>query len=131
VTPQEKRESILRLREAIGQVMIGGKRPPKFTAKQRKAVWDKYEGLCAGCDDPLQPGWHIDHIRAHADGGTHDLGNWRALCPSCHIGKTRSENSDRAKPNRIRKVEAEGRQPSRIRSNPKIPSRPFQKRRAM
>lgn len=129
-------EKLAELRAACDRIIVE-KTPRKgFTKAQRKAVWEAQGGRCGGCEADLQPGFHIDHVRPLADGGAHDPGNWLALCPPCHQRKTSGEATQRAKTERIRKREAEGQKPSRIRSRnewPKgqrIPSKPFPKRRA-
>lgn len=111
MTPAEKRAQLQDLRAKIGQIMVGGARPPKFTKAQRQLVLEKYEGHCAHCRDELQPGWPIDHIKPWADGGLHTLSNWCALCVPCHLVKTGAENRARAKPNRLREIEINGREP--------------------
>jgi DNA helicase-2/ATP-dependent DNA helicase PcrA len=39
-------------------------------------------------------GYEVDHIRPLALGGTNGLTNLQALCPSCHVRKTRSQRHD-------------------------------------
>lgn len=44
----------------------------------------------------------VDHIRPLAQGGAeYDLGNLQTLCRSCHIEKTRAENSNPPGPERL------------------------------
>lgn len=112
-------EKLVELRKAIARIEATPRKG--FTKKQRQAVWEKYEGHCAGCDDELQPGWHIDHIEELADGGAHEFANWRALCPPCHRDKTARKITARAKPNRIRKREEEGAKPAQIHSRNEWP----------
>lgn len=126
-------EKLAELRKAIARIEATPRK--SFTKKQRQAVWEKYDGHCAGCDDELQPGWHIDHIEELADGGAHEFANWRALCPPCHRDKSARMVSSRAKPNRIRKREEEGAKPATLKSRSewpkgrKLQSRPFAQRR--
>jgi 5-methylcytosine-specific restriction protein A len=46
--------------------------------------------LCEDCADRglVEAATEVDHIRAIAAGGTHDLTNLRSLCKSCHSRKT-------------------------------------------
>lgn len=46
--------------------------------------------FCEGCRGlGLEvPATQVDHVRALAAGGTHDAGNLRSLCQSCHSRKT-------------------------------------------
>ncbi len=30
--------------------------------KERQEIFDKYDGRCSYCGDPLQKGWHADHL---------------------------------------------------------------------
>lgn len=42
-----------------------------------------------------EAGYDIDHVLPLADGGSNDISNLQALCPSCHRVKTARENRDR------------------------------------
>ncbi len=42
-----------------------------------------------------EAGYDIDHVLPLADGGSNDVSNLQALCPSCHRVKTARENRDR------------------------------------
>nr|MBA2600219.1 HNH endonuclease [Actinomycetota bacterium] len=42
-----------------------------------------------------KPATDVDHIRAHADGGTDDRSNLRALCNPCHKRHTTEQNRAR------------------------------------
>lgn len=42
-----------------------------------------------------EAGYDIDHVLALADGGSNDISNLQALCPSCHRVKTARENRAR------------------------------------
>ena len=42
-----------------------------------------------------EAGYDIDHILPLADGGSNDISNLQALCPSCHRVKTARENRER------------------------------------
>lgn len=138
MTPDEKRASIQALRERIGQIQPFATKRQSFTKKQRQAVFEAYEGRCAGCDEPLKAGWQIDHIKEIADGGEHAPRNWQPLCAQsqngCHVGKTAAYLTRKAKADRIRKREVEGPKPAQIQSRTawptgrKLQSRGFSKR---
>lgn len=102
-----------------------------FTPKQRKGVWDAYDGKCAGCDEPLKPGWAVDHILPIELGGAHEPKNWQALCGQnvngCHVAKTRDDIKRIAAARRIRKREHEGAKAPKLRSAGKIQSPGFRK----
>jgi len=114
-------EKLAELRKAIERIETTPRKG--FTAKQRREVYEAYDGRCAGCDEPLMPGWEIDHIKEIADGGAHEPRNWQAPCGreqhGCHQGKTSRYRTTSAKANRIHKRETEGPSESRL------PSRPF------
>lgn len=120
------------LRKAIQQIEATPRR--SFTKKQRQAVFDAYDGRCAGCDEHLKPGWQVDHIKEIADGGAHEPSNWQPLCSQeqngCHVGKTAAFLTRKAKATRIRKRETEGPKPAKLKSNGAWPksSRPIQSR---
>ncbi|CAN7304835.1 HNH endonuclease [Phenylobacterium sp. LjRoot164] len=98
-----------------------------FTKAQRRGVWTAYDGCCAGCDEPLVPGWAIDHRIPLELGGLHEPSNWQALCTDCHKGKTREDIRQIAKARRIRKRASEGAAPSRLRSGRALQSAGFDK----
>lgn len=127
-------EKLAELRKEIGRIMVE-KTPRKgFTRKQREAVLEAQQGRCGGCEADLEPGFHIDHVKALADGGAHEPANWLGLCPPCHKRKTAREVTARAKTERIRTREQEGPKPSRIHSRNewpkgrKLQSRTFQRK---
>ncbi|MCA6256950.1 MAG: HNH endonuclease [Phenylobacterium sp.] len=116
MTPDEKRQTLARLREAIGQI-----RPEKtprrgFTARQRQAVAEAFDGQCSACESGLTGTWHIDHVIPLALGGRHDPGNWVPVCVDCHKAKTRGDVKAIAKTARIIRRETEGPKPSRLKS---------------
>ncbi|MFM8939285.1 MAG: hypothetical protein ACKOEY_04635, partial [Phenylobacterium sp.] len=62
MSPDDKRQTLARLREAIGQI-----RPEKtprrgFTASQRRKVAEDWSGACSACETALTGAWHIDHV---------------------------------------------------------------------
>lgn len=109
-------EKLAELRKIIERIEATPRKG--FTAKQRAAVFKAYDGLCAGCDEPLKPGWQIDHIKELCDGGAHEPSNWQPLCGpeqnGCHQGKTSKHRTSKAKADRIVKREEHGKKPSRI-----------------
>lgn len=74
--------------------------PPKrrtLSASLKSSIAASQSHICSGVDGyacPLsgktfdQSGFQIDHIVELADGGTDDVSNLQALCPSCHSVKT-------------------------------------------
>jgi 5-methylcytosine-specific restriction endonuclease McrA len=111
------------LRQAIERIEATPRKG--FTPAQRKAVFEAYDGHCAGCDEPLKKGWEVDHIKELRDGGAHELSNWQALCGrdqnGCHQGKTSAFARSRAKSARIVKRETEGAPVSRLKSRNEWP----------
>ena len=51
----------------------------------------KAHPLCTDCllDNKLTPSEEVHHIKALADGGTHEETNLMALCKSCHSRRTK------------------------------------------
>lgn len=47
----------------------------------------------------------VDHVRAHADGGSDDRSNLRALCRKCHKQVTSEQNRARRKRQRERRTQ--------------------------
>lgn len=124
-------EKLAELRRATDRIIEDLAPRKGFTPAQRKAVALKTDGHCAGCDEPLMPGWQIDHRLPLALGGAHELSNFQPLCgPSqngCHVGKTRHDIRRIAAARRIRKREEQGPKPSKLRSAGKLEGRGFDK----
>jgi superfamily II DNA or RNA helicase len=59
-----------------------------FTPSQRRALYWAANGRCEECGAELDPkNWHADHDIPHSKGGSTDVINGRALCPSCNLKK--------------------------------------------
>jgi 5-methylcytosine-specific restriction endonuclease McrA len=65
-----------------------------MTEKQRKQIFDKYDGLCSYCGCELTSKFHVDHIepiRRNSDGTclkpNESIENLNPACPSCNIMK--------------------------------------------
>ena len=55
--------------------------------KHRHALWDAQDGRCARCGEPLEEGWHADHVepwRARQITNVHEM---EALCRRCNLQK--------------------------------------------
>ena len=61
--------------------------PRRFGARKRVALYLAASGRCPACDEALEPGWHADHVAAHARGGETHASNGQALCPRCNLKK--------------------------------------------
>lgn len=125
-------EKLAELRKATDRI-IAEKAPRKsFTPKQRQGVFSAYDGVCAGCDEPLRGKWQVDHRVPLELNGPHDPSNWQPLCGQdmngCHVAKTREDIKRIAAARRIRKREAEGAKASTIQSAREIQPRGFDKR---
>jgi len=116
MTPEEKRQAIIALRERIGQIRPEPTKRKGFTPAQRRDVHERARGSCERCNDTLTEVWHIDHRVPLAQGGDHHMRNWQALCISCHRIKTKGDVSKIAKTKRIIKKETAPRSPSRLKS---------------
>ena len=58
-----------------------------FNNRQRAALFIAQNGLCASCGVELKQGWHADHIYPWHAGGSTDVINGQALCPTCNLSK--------------------------------------------
>lgn len=125
MTPDDKRQALASLREAIGQIRPGKTPRRGFTAAQRRAVAEDWSGACSACETALSGAWHIDHVIPLALGGRHEPGNWVPICVDCHKAKTRGDVKAIAKVARIIRRETEGPKPSRLRSRGFTHSRRF------
>lgn len=70
-------EKLAELRKAIQRIEATPRKG--FTKAQRATVSEMFNGCCAGCEEALEPGFHIDHVKELADGGDHALHNWQPL----------------------------------------------------
>jgi 5-methylcytosine-specific restriction endonuclease McrA len=59
----------------------------RFRPAVRVALFLAARGRCAECGEPLQPGWHADHVEPVSAGGETVPANGRALCPRCNLAK--------------------------------------------
>jgi hypothetical protein len=59
---------------------------------KKKFVASSQNWLCASCKNQLDYTFEVDHTLSLEHGGTNDINNLRALCPSCHRKKTSWEN---------------------------------------
>lgn len=116
----------------LARELIDGTHRKAMTPARRQRCLEANGNVCAfdGCE--VSTKLEIDHIIPLALGGKDEDGNLIPLCHDHHKQKTRKDIWQIAKSKRQRKL-VEEREPSKrpIRSNPTIPSRPFQKRRAM
>ncbi|WP_206308902.1 DEAD/DEAH box helicase family protein [Streptomyces sp. A1136] len=59
----------------------------RFNSSERVALFLAADGQCTACGQPLEPGWHGDHVRPYSVGGATDVTNGQALCPTCNLSK--------------------------------------------
>lgn len=61
-----------------------------FSSAQRQVLYERAEGRCQLCIQPLEESWHADHRIPWADGGPTETENGQALCEGCNIEKGRA-----------------------------------------
>lgn len=59
---------------------------------KKRFVAARQNWLCGKCGNLLQATYEIDHVVRLDRGGSNDISNLSALCPSCHRSKTLVEN---------------------------------------
>jgi hypothetical protein len=76
----------------------------RLTRAARIRIFDTAEGKCAICALPIQVAekWHIDHAIPLWQGGLDTEDNMRPAHDHCHIEKTMTEATMRAKETRVR-----------------------------
>ena len=121
------------LREAIGAIPAFRTPRGSMTPKRRRDILTKYDGLCAGCDEPLAGRkWIAEHILPLELGGADTLENLQPLCNDgarCVVGKNRDDARRIAKMRRQAKMDLRREEPSRFQSRPFPKStRPLQSR---
>lgn len=68
----------------------------EFTAATRKAAWERCQGLCEVCGQPILPHRpHYHHVVEAALGGGNDLDNCMVLHPKCHAVITAETSAPR------------------------------------
>ena len=66
----------------------------KFSKAEREEYFANCQ-KCAQCDKEVNiKSFHLDHIRALANGGTNEKDNIQMLCIACHLDKTNCERED-------------------------------------
>jgi 5-methylcytosine-specific restriction endonuclease McrA len=65
------------------------------TRTQRNLLAIFQDCRCAICGCELPDCFECDHLVPFSKGGQTTLENLQALCPNCHLGKTRAEASGR------------------------------------
>lgn len=76
----------------------------RFNTREKVALYLAADGKCTNCGTELGPGWHADHVIPYSRGGSTDVINGQALCPTCNIKKGSSVSySDTFKPRRFQR----------------------------
>jgi 5-methylcytosine-specific restriction protein A len=70
----------------------GGKIKRSVSETKKKFVASNQNWLCASCRNQLDYTFEVDHTISLENGGTNEISNLKALCPSCHRKKTSWEN---------------------------------------
>lgn len=106
---------------------IGSSPDAKVPDRIRDRVFLSARGVCHLSGRKIQPGekWELEHIQPLSMGGSHRETNLAPALVEAHREKTKTEASDRAKADRIRR-KANGTWP---RSKSPLRSRPFPKSR--
>jgi hypothetical protein len=81
---------VLQMKQPQGQQQKKIKRSVSETKK--KFVASSQNWLCANCKNQLDYTFEVDHTVSLENGGTNDIHNLKALCPTCHRKKTSWEN---------------------------------------
>lgn len=85
----EKQRTIVRNRRA--KLKVSGEHTPANVAK----LWERQAGVCNGCGCDLNAsGYHVDHVRPIAKGGSNGPENLQLLCPTCNLSKGTKEMSE-------------------------------------
>jgi len=58
-----------------------------FSKRQRMILALRAGGSCERCGSSLNRGFHADHVRPFAQGGSTTLNNGQALCAFCNLKK--------------------------------------------
>lgn len=59
----------------------------RSTAAYRLGLHQKTGGRCVYCGEPLENGWHVDHMIPLAKGGSNELANLAPACGPCNEAK--------------------------------------------
>lgn len=56
--------------------------------RRRLRIFDKTDGYCWHCKNPLGYGWNADHLMPRAHGGSNRMENMVPSCPECNLEKS-------------------------------------------
>jgi 5-methylcytosine-specific restriction enzyme A len=73
----------------------------EFSAKVRRAAFERSGGRCESCGSLLGAKVEYDHQTPDFMGGKPDLDNCRAICRGCHKEKTKNDIKQIAKVKRL------------------------------
>lgn len=107
---------------------IGASDDAKVPPRVRVRIFERCGGVCHLSGRKIMAGevWELDHVIALINGGEHRESNLAPALKAAHRAKTAEDVALKSKVARI-KAKHLGVYPK----GPKIPSRPFQKRRAV
>ena len=88
----------------------------EFSAKTKRAAWERANGQCELCKFPIDiGGFHYDHICPDWFSRDDELSNCQLLCVSCHKAKTTKDIKAIAKSKRIKDKRIKARKKGKFR----------------
>jgi hypothetical protein len=83
----DRREDYRRIKGGFGR--------RRLSTKVRLAVYQRDQGRCAYCSNPVNwPQYHCDHVEPVAKGGSDDIDNLCVACVPCNLAKAAKSLSD-------------------------------------
>lgn len=74
--------------DILPPLAYAGAPPQKRIGRRRREVFERSQGRCHYCRTPIAiDGFHIEHMLPQALGGSDDLLNLVAACPTCNLSK--------------------------------------------
>jgi 5-methylcytosine-specific restriction endonuclease McrA len=70
----------------LTRLRTGGSSYKGVKDRLRRELFEREEGVCQDCGEPVGGSFHAHHDVPQAIGGSNDLENLRLLCEDCHQG---------------------------------------------
>ena len=81
----EGQETGVWLGDPIPVTHYGRDKKRRVTTTEARELYERAQGKCQRCGNPLDANWHASHLVAHTNGGATLLENMQAWCRGCNL----------------------------------------------